>query len=349
MVASCDTHEDAHAFALVNDSASTAKPLIPLSSNAQVTDLYWDGSDETLRGYVEELQSTITIRAPHLHTLATESVIHDNGKVIIFCLGQAAQLEGDMPRPPYSWHNPAPIDEASYPITREAIVSAYARLHQHAFARNPTINTALPEIPDNATYPIDTNVYRMSATILKNHNNQLRNQILATIQDVATRTMLGDQFPTDGRGLLQHLRAKAESPLKTSQVNSIMAQMDSLTDAGITYDDAKSFRDFTVHYHRILRRIPAANANKDSPPVQAMRYVKAVIKNREDMGRAIMNHFASHGTDHNNPSAVYESLCTFLDDHVLFVANRGRAWLSAGGFVEAGYGACGTGWGGVYS
>ena len=85
MVASCDTHEDAHAFALVNDSASKAKPLIPLSSNAQVTDLYWDGSDETLRGYVEELQSTITIRAPHLHTLATESVIHDNGRVIIFC------------------------------------------------------------------------------------------------------------------------------------------------------------------------------------------------------------------------------------------------------------------------
>ena len=177
------------------------------------------------------------------------------------------------------------------------------------------MSTALPAIPADAAYPIDANDYRVSATLLKNYNNPLRNHILSTIVDVATRTMLSDKYPTDGRALLQHLRTRAEHPLKTSQVNSIILQIDSLVNAGIKYDDAKSFRDFTVHYHRILRRIPPANASKDTPAMQAMRYIKAVIKNREDMGRAIMNHFASHNTDHNDPDAVHGSLCVFLDDH----------------------------------
>ena len=307
--------EDDTAHALVNDSASVNKPLLPLSSSAQATDLYWNGSDEYIRGWIKEFQSTISVRAPNLHTLATESVVHDAGKVIIFCSGQAAQLEGDMPRPAYDWDNPAPIDKDSYPITREAIEAAYARLHQQAFARSPSTTTALPEIPANAVYPIDTNNYRISVTVLKNYNNQLRNQILSTIQDLATRTMLGDQFPTDGRALLQHLRDKAEQPLKTSQVNSILAQIDSLVNIGIKYDDAQSFREFTVHYHRILRRIPPSNSAKDTPAIQAMRYVKAVMKNREEMGRAIMNHFASHNTDHNDPNSVQSSLCNFLEDH----------------------------------
>ena len=100
MVEPAQANEDATALALVNDSASN-KPLFPLNSNAQATDLFWDGSDETLRGWIQEFQSTISVRAPHLHTLATESVVHDAGKVIIFCAGQAAQLEGDMPRPAY--------------------------------------------------------------------------------------------------------------------------------------------------------------------------------------------------------------------------------------------------------
>ena len=37
MVASCAQQEDATAFALVNDSASNAKPHNPLMSNAQTT------------------------------------------------------------------------------------------------------------------------------------------------------------------------------------------------------------------------------------------------------------------------------------------------------------------------
>ena len=235
MVAACATPEDAAAFALVNDSASNNKPLTPLSANAQTTttDLHWNGSDESLRGWVLEFQSTISIRAPHLHTLIVESIVHENGRVIIFCLGQAAQLEGDMPRPAYSYENPAPIDADSYPVSREAIEAAYHRLHRRALARNPSMTTALAAIPADAVYPIDANDYRVSATLLKNYNNQLRNHILSTIVDVATRTMLGDKYPTDGRALLQHLRTRAEQPLKTSQVNSIMAQIDYLVNTGI--------------------------------------------------------------------------------------------------------------------
>ena len=220
MVATCAPPEDAAALALVNDSASNlnTKPLISLSANAQTTDLYWNGSEEQLRGWILEFQSTISIRAPHLHTLITESIVHENGRVIIFCLGQAAQLEGDMPRPAYDYENPAPLDVASYPISREAVEAAYLRLHRRALARNPNINAEPPAVPADAVYPIDPNDYRVSVTLLKNYNNQLRNHILSTIMDVATRTMLGDKYPTDGRALLQHLRHRAEQPLKTSQV-----------------------------------------------------------------------------------------------------------------------------------
>ena len=206
MVEPAHTQEDATSLALVNDSASNNKPLFPLTSSAQTTDLYWDGSDETLRGFVEELQSTLAITSPNLHTLVTESVVHSNSKVIIFCPGQAAQLEGDMPRPAYDWNNPASIDPKDYPVTRAAVEAAWHRLHEQARARNPNSNNAQTEIPENATYPVDTNNYCISITILKNYNNQLRNQILSKISDLSTRTMLADQFPVDGRALLKHLR-----------------------------------------------------------------------------------------------------------------------------------------------
>ena len=67
-------------------------------------------------GWLAELESTIAIQTPHLHTLAVECIVHDSGRVIIFTAGQAAQLEGDMVRPVYTWNNPAPDDVSSYDV-----------------------------------------------------------------------------------------------------------------------------------------------------------------------------------------------------------------------------------------
>ena len=112
-----------------------------------------------------------------------------------------------------------------------------------------------------------------------------------------------------------HISAiKPASPLTTSQVNSILADIDTLTDAGLKFDDVASFRQYSVLYHRILSRIPDANPNKDTRAVQAMRYIKATMHNREDVGRALYNHFGSHAVDTNDPDAVQRSICNFLED-----------------------------------
>ena len=50
------------------------------------------------------------------------------------------------------------------------------------------------------------------------------------------RTILAQQFPDDGRALLAHLREQSLVPLSTSQVNSILADIETLTDAGLKYD-----------------------------------------------------------------------------------------------------------------
>ena len=46
-----------------------------------------------------------------------------------------------------------------------------------------------------------------------------------------------------------------------------------------------------------------------------MRCIKAVMKNREDMGQALMNHFAAHHIDQANPTEVQHAILAFLNDH----------------------------------
>ena len=75
-----------------------------------------------------------------------------------------------------------------------------------------------------------------------------------------------------------------------------------------------AFRRFDVAYMRLLNRIPTGNAARDSPAVQAMRYIQAVMKNRPDVGRLITQHLRSGGVDENNPSAVRDALTQFLED-----------------------------------
>ena len=234
MEAPANTHEDATALASVNISASNSQPLSPLTSSAH-TDTLWNGSQETILGWVTELQTTIASRAPHLYTFVTDYIVHEHGKTIISCPGQAAQIAGDLPHPPYDWHNPAPDDIKDYPMYNQAIRSAYHRIHHHAYMRDPRIGDELPPHMQE-DYPIDKDTYIISPTMLKNHDIQLRNFILNTITDPATKALLADDFPTQGRRLLQTMQARAQNPLRTSQINFIKQQINQLVEQGITSD-----------------------------------------------------------------------------------------------------------------
>ena len=144
----------------------------------------------------------------------------------------------------------------------------------------------------------------MSLPILRNYDMQLRNATLRFIKNIAYRHILSRDFPTGGRALLAHLRNLALQPLTTSEVNSVLVDIKTLTESGLKRDDVAAFREWGVIYHRILARIPDSNPSKDTPAMQAMRYIQAVIRNRPTMGQSIMNHFSSHHVNQNDPIAV---------------------------------------------
>ena len=272
------------------------------------------GSKETLAAFYKEFETTLSYVSPALYTLAVEGFIHEQGRTVIFALGQAAQLDGDMPRRPATWDNPASTDPNDYVVSDEAISAAPARIHVKNYLKNPTIGPDPPALPPGTLYPINETYYRLSTSLLRNFNMQLRNTVLKFIADNAMRTILAQKFPDDGRALLAHLREQSKIPLTTSQVNSILADIDALTDAGLKFDDVASFRQYGVIYQRILSRIPDANPNKDTRAVQAMRFIKVTMNKREDVGRALYNHFGSHSVDTNDPDAVQLSICNFLED-----------------------------------
>ena len=98
-------------------------------------------------------------------------------------------------------------------------------------------------------------------------------------------------------------------------MNSVNAQINALTCAGIKSDTVEGFREYGVIYHRLLARIPAMNPSRDSPSMQAMRYIQATIKSRHQVGITLMHHFASHGVDQNDPAQVRESIIAYLEEN----------------------------------
>ena len=143
---------------------------------------------------------------------------------------------------------------------------------------------------------------------------KLRNAILRFISDLPQRHILSSHYPRDGRALLHHLRTQSNTTLSTPQVNSILADIRTLIDAGIKHDTTASFRELGFIYHRLLSRIPESNAARDSPAIQAMRYTQAVIKGRTDIGQQIMHHYTSRSVDQNDPNAVRDAICEYLDE-----------------------------------
>ena len=128
------------------------------------------------------------------------------------------------------------------------------------------------------------------------------------------RALLQERFPREGRALLDHLHQLAHTPLSTTQVNSVNADIQGLTATGVKEDTVEGFREFGVIYHRLLSRIPAGNPSRDPPAMQAMRYIQATIKNRPAVGTTLMHHFASHHVNENDPAAVRDAIMDFLEE-----------------------------------
>ena len=189
---------------------------------------------------------------PTLYELATTSLITERSTVILFHHGQAAQLDGVIPLPPNDWNNPASLRPEDYEVPHQVIVNAYAANWQLRCLKDTNLDPNAPPVPpEGTTYPIDEKKYLVSPTILRSRNTQLCNLTLAFIGDAPLRAELSRQFPNDGRGLLEHLRNLANTPLTTSQISSIFADIETLTNRGVKEDTVTSFREFVVVYHNL--------------------------------------------------------------------------------------------------
>ena len=277
-------------------------------------DQHWNGRRETLGSWLTEFETVLSAESPELHEFAVEYVLSDRAKTVIFFSGQAAQLDGAMPRPPFTWTQPAPTDAASYDVPHHVVAAAYEGLYNERRLRDPSLDPTPPVIPLHATYPIDSSKY--VCNLAKQHlwDMRLRNAILSYVSDLPMRALLQERFPREGRALLDHLHQLAHTPLSTTQVNSVNADIRSLTAAGVKEDTVEGFREFGVIYHRLLSRIPAGNPSRDPPAMQAMRYIQATIKSRPAVGTTLMHHFASHHVNQNDPAAVRDAIMDFLEE-----------------------------------
>ena len=300
--------DDAHGLSLssvtLDTPHSTAHP-----------DQHWDGRRETLGSWFAEFETVLSTVSPELYEFAVEFYLSDRHKTVIFVQGQAAQLDGAMPRPNYTWTHPAPSEPHAYDVPHDVVTQAFHHMHADKRLRDATIAAEPPpDIPPGTAYPIDPNKYVLSVAQLHSWSMRLRNAILRFVSDLPVRHILAKDYPRDGRALLAHLRDLASTPLSTSQVNSVITEIQALVAAGIKEDTVASFREFGVIYHRLLARIPDANPSRDAPAVQAMRYIQAVTRNRPPVGQALINHFACHGVDRNDPAAVRDAIAVFLED-----------------------------------
>ena len=111
-----------------------------------------------------ELNVSLLADDSTLHTFAVEYyAMLNNGKTVLFHPGQAAQLDGALARPIYTWDNPAPEGADLYGISHLDITQKYHDLHAARCLANPTLPDQPPTVPAGTPYPIDTNLYVLNA------------------------------------------------------------------------------------------------------------------------------------------------------------------------------------------
>jgi hypothetical protein len=297
--------------------------LVSTNSTAHISDTivhpnnpdkYWDGDQSTLLTFLSELENTLSTHDTALHTFAIHYyAMLSNGKTVIALPGQAAQLDGAIPRPEYTWGNPAPEDGDSYGVDRITVTVKHNELYVERRLANPNLPDDPPAVPARTPYPVDKSLYVLSPPMLDQFKQRLRTFVLDHISDQAVRYDLSRRF-TDGRTLIAHLFEQAAQGLHPSQVRVILDEIDALVNAGLTADTTAAFKAFLADYDRLLRRIPAGNAARDGPPVTAMKYIKTVVHNRPGIAQSVATHLRAGHVDQNDPAAVRDALISFLDD-----------------------------------
>ena len=87
----------------------------------------WDGETSTLAPFLAELEITLSAHDSALYTFAVEFyAMLSNGKTVLSYRGQAAQLDGVLPRPAYTWTTPAPGGDASYGVDHVTVVNKHS-------------------------------------------------------------------------------------------------------------------------------------------------------------------------------------------------------------------------------
>jgi len=289
------------ALALFANSAPTQTDL------PNISELKWDGLKIHMLGFFKNLEMYLSVFDPNLLLIAVHALICEKTNIVLFCEGQAALLDGiARPTHDFTWFNPASADAAAYPVTDDMVQTRYNQQHRMRCATNPDLDPHNPPVITPGTpYPLSNNMH-ISPFIL-------RNTVLGLIADPATRHQLARRFPSDGRLLLAHLRELALSPLSTPQVNSLLADILDLEARGVTDDSVQAFQNWGVLYEQTHGNIPEANAARDAPPIQAHRFIKALIKGRQDVGIALMQHFLANRVNDNDPQAVKEAIIDFLE------------------------------------
>ena len=274
----------------------------------------WDGKRTTLAPFLTELEMNLSAHDSALYTFAVEYyVMLQNGKTVLAHPGQAAQLDGNLHRPAYTWDNPAPENADAYAVDHLAIVNAVHATYAELRLLKPDLPDTPPTVPMGSAYPIDTSLYMRSLPMMTQHDKRLRAFVLELITSPSIKFDLARRF-SGGRALLAHLRHQAAVPLTSSEVRAILDKIDALVSAGLPDDTAEAFTAFTTNYYRLLQCIPEANGARDTDATTAMRYVQVVVHNRPDIGQAVMTHLRSGNVNQNDPTEVGESLLTYLND-----------------------------------
>ena len=160
------------ALVSTNSTAHNSDP----DSNPSIT---WDGERTTLAPFLTELEMKLSAHDSALYTFAVEYyVMLSNGKTVLAHPGQAAQLDGNLDRPAYSWSDPAPEDADKYGVDHLAVVAAVHANYEELRLRNPSLPETLPTVPPGASYPIDTTLYMRSLPMMAQHDKRLRAFVL---------------------------------------------------------------------------------------------------------------------------------------------------------------------------
>ena len=166
-----DSHNNKASYAAVvsNMAAASSTTAAPVSDMDLISpprpdpsinpgkhpDQYWDGRRETLGSWFTEFETTLSAVDSDLYSFVVDYLVLDRNKIIIFHPGQAAQLDGLIPRPAYSWNHPAPTEEAHYDVPHAIVVDAFQRLYHARRLRDPSLPDAAPPVHAHETYPIN--------------------------------------------------------------------------------------------------------------------------------------------------------------------------------------------------